>query len=161
MRGRRVVAVGAGFTGPLGSSPVEQGVSVTHLDSTGDPVFVRLRAALGVTSFGLNAILLDPGHRGRIHRHERQEEVYLVLEGRLTLTVEGEDRELGRYDAARVAPEVRRQLSNRGVERLVVLAMGGANEHVGRDGLAYTDWDDADPRPPDQVPLPPPLPVER
>ena len=56
--------------------------------------FLPLRRQLGVTSFGMNQIVLQPGQRGRIHRHERQEEVYLVLEGRLTLVIESEPTEL-------------------------------------------------------------------
>ena len=35
---------------------------------------------------GMNLIILAPGQRGRIHDHERQEEVYLVWEGTLTLS---------------------------------------------------------------------------
>jgi len=42
-----------------------------------------------------------------------------------------------------VGPEVRRRLLNRGPGTCVVLALGGAGEHAGRDGLAYRDWDDA------------------
>ena len=42
-----------------------------------------------MSAFGLNLLRFQPGQRGRIHRHERQEEVYLVLEGTLTLDVEG------------------------------------------------------------------------
>ena len=44
---------------------------------------------LGVTAFGINQIVLRPGERGRIHRHRRQEEVYLVLDGTLSLVIEG------------------------------------------------------------------------
>src|SRR6185503_18238516 len=107
--------------------------------------FVALRRQLGVESFGLNLMLLEPGQRGRVHRHERQEEVYVVLEGTLTLELEGgEARELNPRDAARVGPETRRRLANRGDTRVVLLALGGAEPHVGRDGLAYTDWDDTE-----------------
>ena len=63
----------------------EQAVSVVALDRSGDERFQTLRRQLGVTSFGINLVLLAPGERGRIHSHERQEEVYLVLEGELTL----------------------------------------------------------------------------
>ena len=49
----------------------------------------RCGAELGVESFGLNLMLLEPGQRGRVHRHERQEEVYIVLEGTLTLELDG------------------------------------------------------------------------
>ena len=108
-----------------------------------------------MTTFGLNLIRLTPGQRGRIHRHERQEEVYVVLEGELTLLLDGgASHVLGRGAAARVAPGVRRQLVNRGSERLVLLALGGAEPHVGRDGVAYEDWDDTEGRPPADVPLP-------
>jgi hypothetical protein len=57
-----------------------------------------------------------------------------------------------------VAPDVRRQLTNRGDGLLVVLALGGAEPHEGRDGLAYERWEDEEGRPPQEVPLPPDLP---
>ena len=137
---------------------MESGTSFTTLDFEAGERFVRLRQQLGVESFGLNLMLLEPGQRGRVHRHERQEEVYLVLEGTLTLELEGgETRELRARDAARVGPETRRQLSNRGDTRVALLALGGAEPHVGRDGLAYTDWDDTEGKPPQDVPLPPDL----
>ena len=69
---------------------MESGASFATLDLEAGERFVRLRHALGVESFGLNLMLLEPGQRGRIHRHERQEEVYIVLEGTLTLELEGE-----------------------------------------------------------------------
>ena len=72
-----------------------------------------------------------------------------MLEGELTLLLDGgASHVLGRGAAARVAPGVRRQLVNRGGERLVLLALGGAEPHEGRDGVAYEDWDDAEGRPP-------------
>jgi uncharacterized cupin superfamily protein len=115
---------------------------------------VTLRRSLGVTSFGLNQLTLQPGQRGRIHRHERQEEVYLVLRGRLTLLVEREELELGEGQLARVPAHVRRQLVNRSNEACTLLAIGGAGEHEGRDGEAFTDWSEEEGRPPAEVPLP-------
>jgi uncharacterized cupin superfamily protein len=135
---------------------VSEGVTVVRLEpGGGGERFQRLRAQLGVTTFGLNVIQLAPGQRGRIHRHGRQEEVYVVLAGELTLLVEGESRTLARWDAARVAPDVRRQLANRSREPVVLLALGGAEPHEGRDGLAFAAWDDAEGRSPQDVPLPP------
>jgi uncharacterized cupin superfamily protein len=137
---------------------MEPGASFATLDLEAGERFVRLRQALGVESFGLNLMLLEPGQRGRVHRHKRQEEVYIVLEGTLTLELEGgETHELSARDAARVAPDVRRRLSNRGDTRVALIALGGAEPHVGRDGLAYTDWDDTEGKPPQDVPLPPDL----
>ncbi|MEA2125346.1 MAG: hypothetical protein QOI80_2128, partial [Solirubrobacteraceae bacterium] len=118
--------------------------------------FVRLRQQLGVTSFGLNELYLRPGERSRIHRHERQEEVYLVIAGELTLLLEGgEEHTLAVGDLARVGPDVRRQLVNRGSERLQLLALGGLGEHQGRDGRAYHSWDESgDGHSPAEVPFP-------
>src|SRR5215211_7154834 len=109
-----------------GPDGMQEGVSVAALDFDGEERFQPLRRELGVSAFGLNLIRLRPGQRGRIHRHERQEEVYVVLEGVLSLAIEGEERELPAGSAARVAPGVRRRLVNRGREPLVLLAIGGA-----------------------------------
>lgn len=133
---------------------MEPGVSHSKLDFDAGERFVRLRNTLGVESFGLNLLLLEPGQGGRIHRHERQEEVYVVLEGTLTLEYDGERHELGYGDVARVAPDVKRQLSNRTDERVALLAVGGAEPHGGRDGIAYLAWDDEEGKAPADVPLP-------
>lgn len=138
---------------------MEEGVSRARLEAGSDERFVPLRRQLGVTSFGINQLVLEPGQRGRIHRHGGQEEVYLVLEGALTVGIEGEEETLGRGELMRVAPAVRRQLSNRSDSRVVVLALGGAGEHRGRDGEAFTDWEQAEGAPPQEVPLPDDLPA--
>jgi mannose-6-phosphate isomerase-like protein (cupin superfamily) len=139
-------------------NPVEPGIARARLDPDAPERFVPLRRQLGVTSFGMNQIVLRPRQRGRIHLHHHQEEVYLVLEGILSLLVEGEEHALERGELARVAPGVRRQLLNRGPDRLVLLALGGAHEHVGRDGLAFASWDDERGAPPQELPLPEDLP---
>ncbi len=115
---------------------------------------MALRRELGVSSFGINQMALAPGQRGRIHRHERQEEVYLVLEGALTLLVEGEENVFEAGELVRIGPEVRRQLVNAGSEKVVLLALGGSEPHNGRDGVAYTDWEAGEGAPPQEVPLP-------
>jgi uncharacterized cupin superfamily protein len=138
---------------------MDQGVSYARLDLDGTERFQRLREQLGVSSFGINLILLNPGQRGRIHCHAKQEEVYLVLEGTLALTVEGVEREMHKGEIARVAPEVRRQLVNRGPGRCAILGLGAAGEHVGRDGTAFESWDAKDGRPPLETPLPADLPA--
>jgi mannose-6-phosphate isomerase-like protein (cupin superfamily) len=137
---------------------MDDGISRTALDPDVGERFLSLRRQLGVTSFGINQIVLEPRQRGRIHRHQRQEEVYLVIEGTLTLSVEGEEQAVQRGELVRVAPEVRRQLVNRGPERLVIVALGGAGEHVGRDGEAWSAWDSPQSAPPQEVPLPEDLP---
>ncbi len=139
---------------------MQKGVSYAKLEMDGSERFVSLRRALGVTSFGMNLILLEPGARGRIHRHETQEEVYLVLRGTLSLAIEGTERDVVEGELARVAPEVRRQLVNRGPGRLAILALGAAGEHVGRDGTAFVSWEATEGAPPQEIPLPEDLPPE-
>jgi len=136
---------------------VEDGTSTTRLDPETGERFLPLRRQLGVSSFGINQIVLQPGQRGRIHRHKNQEEVYLVLEGTLTLLIEGERSELAVGEVIRVAPQVRRQLVNRGPGRVVLVALGGAGEHVGRDGEVFGDWSDVTPGSPQEMPMPPDL----
>jgi mannose-6-phosphate isomerase-like protein (cupin superfamily) len=138
---------------------MEDGTATTRLQDDAENRFVRLRAELGVTSFGLNQIVLHPGQRGRIHAHERQEEVYLVPDGTLTLVVEGEESTYGRGELIRVAPGVRRQLVNRGPGTLHLLAIGGAGEHEGRDGKAWTAWDATESARPQETPMPDDLPA--
>jgi uncharacterized cupin superfamily protein len=134
---------------------METGVSYAKLDPDTSERFISLRRALGVSTFGINQMILRPGQRGRIHRHGQQEEVYMVLSGTLTLIVEGEARELGQGELARVAPGVRRQLANRDPDAdVLMIALGGALEHVGRDGEAFEAWEQATGAPPQEVPLP-------
>ena len=137
---------------------MEDGVSTTRIDPDAGERFQLLRRELGVSSFGINLMVFGPGGRSRIHRHERQEEVYLVLEGTLTLAVENEEQELGEGSLVRVAPDVRRQIVNRRRTRLVLLALGGQGEHEGRDGVAYTAWEDSEGGSPRDVPFPDDLP---
>jgi uncharacterized cupin superfamily protein len=138
---------------------METGTATTRLDLDTTERFTALRRALGVTTFGMNLIVLQPRQRGRIHRHEHQEEVYLVLEGTLTLLVEGAQSDHERGALIRVAPGVRRQLVNRGPANLHLLAIGGSGEHEGRDGKAWAAWDATESGSPQEMPLPEDLPA--
>ena len=139
---------------------MEEGFARTRIAADPGERFVPLRRQLGVSTFGLNQIVMQPRERGRIHRHERQEEVYLVLEGTLTLLIEGEEQILERGELIRVAPDLRRQIVNAGPEPLVLLALGGEGEHRGRDGEAFADWDQQTGAPPQETPLPADLPAD-
>jgi cupin domain len=88
--------------------------------------FRRVRAGLGVSSFGLAVIDLPanfahfPEHD---QRHDDQEEVYTPLFGKVTLRVGGEDHELEPGVFARVGAAEKRKLIT-GDEPARVLAMG-------------------------------------
>src|ERR1700710_1149796 len=109
----------------------EPDIAFANLDNPGGERFKQLRRELGVSSFGINLMTLAPRQRNRVHLHEQQEEVYLVLEGELTIGIEGEEQTVPRGGLIRVGPSVRRQLVNRGSTALVLLALGGSGEHAG------------------------------
>ena len=137
-----------------------EGVTHARISVDSDERFVSLRRQLGVSSFGLNLLTLKPRQCGRIHRHREQEEVYIVLRGTLTLALDDGEIRVAEGEAARVAPEVRRQLVNRDPTPVVLIAIGGAGEHVGRDGEAFADWGEQEGLPPQEVPLPDDLPAD-
>lgn len=93
--------------------------------------FRRVRAGLGVTSFGISVFELPPSfehYPAHDHTHDEQEEVFLVLRGTATLVVgEGDAAEEHPLDAgvfARVGPTEKRKLVT-GTESAQVLALGG------------------------------------
>jgi len=90
--------------------------------------FRRVRAGLGVSSFGVAVMDLPPGFdRYPAHDHGRdgQEEVYTVLAGRATLTVGGESHELEPGVFARVGALETRKITTRD-EGARVLAIGAS-----------------------------------
>src|SRR5436190_23623467 len=133
-------------------------MEVVELEFEGNERFQKLREPLGATSLGINLIRLQPGQRGRIHRHREQEELYVVLEGSLTICVEREPHEVRRGQIARLAPDERRQLVNASSEPVAFIALGATGDHAGRDGEAFESWDETQGRPPQEVPLPDDLP---
>src|SRR4051794_20040098 len=135
-------------------------VTLARLDLDARERFQTLRRELGVSSFGINLVTLHARQRGRVHAHERQEEVYVVRGGELPPAFDGGvERAVPAGPAARGGPATRRQLVNRGRDRVVVPALGGTGEHAGRDGRAWASWyEGGDGRPPQEVPLPEDLP---
>ena len=74
--------------------------------------FRPARTALGVTSWGMNIIELDPdctGYPEHDHASEGHEEVYVILRGAVVLHAGGEERTLGQGDMVRVSPELTRK----------------------------------------------------
>jgi uncharacterized cupin superfamily protein len=87
----------------------------------------RVRAGLGVTSFGIQVIELPPDflvYPAHDHLHDQQEEVYLTLGGRATLRVGDEEFELEPGVFARVGPGQQRKLLTGG-EGARILCLGG------------------------------------
>jgi quercetin dioxygenase-like cupin family protein len=115
------------------------GWAVAHIDELGEgPGFRKVRAPLGVTAFGVNAVVLPPAYTTRRHYHDRQQELYLVLEGELEIEFgDGEKQTLRRGGLARVDPSTVRRLRNTSdSEEAMYFCVGGADGYVGRDGQA-------------------------
>lgn len=59
-----------------------EGWSCANLTDLGEgPGFRKIRGPLGVTAFGVNAIVLPPAYATGSHLHEKQEELYFVHSG--------------------------------------------------------------------------------
>ena len=114
------------------------GYAVGHIDGLGDGYgFRKIRTALGVTAFGINAIVMPPGAEGRRHAHEAQEETYFVHRGRFEFEFgDGTRHVLGPGAVARVDAPTVRVMRNVGDDDAVVLVTGGKDGYVGRDGIA-------------------------
>jgi mannose-6-phosphate isomerase-like protein (cupin superfamily) len=100
----------------------------------GDDVFRKIRRELGITAFGANALVLPPGTEWFNHFHEEQDELYFVHRGKVGFLVDGEEFELGPGGCCYVESTTPRQFWNAGDEELVILAVGGKDGYVERDG---------------------------
>jgi uncharacterized cupin superfamily protein len=113
------------------------GWAVAHLDDLGEgPGFRKIRQPLGVTAFGVNAVVLPPATTSRRHYHERQQELYLVLAGEIEIEFgDGARHTLGPGGLARVDAATVRSLRNTSSsEQATYFCVGGADGYVGRDG---------------------------
>lgn len=89
--------------------------------------FKRVRAELGVESFGIQLIDLPPGFDGypeHDHAKDGQEEVYVAMRGGGEIEIEGERFPLDPDHIARVASGVTRKVWP-GAEGMRVLIIGG------------------------------------
>lgn len=114
------------------------GYAVSSLDQLGDgPGFRKIRRELGVTAFGINALVLPAGYEGGVHFHDEQEEIYFVHRGEVEFRFgDGQTHRVGPGGMARVDAQTHRGLRNVGSEDAIVLVAGGKDGYVGRDGHA-------------------------
>jgi len=114
-----------------------EGYAVAHLGDLGEgPGFRKIRKELGVTAFGVNAIVLPPSYATGSHYHDEQEELYFVHSGNVELEFgDGSKRELGPGGLAWVdAPTERKVRNLSDSEEAVYVVIGGKDGYVGRDG---------------------------
>ena len=113
-----------------------EGFAVAGLDALGEGYgFRKVRRELGVTAFGVNAVVLPAGYETGRHLHDEQEELYFVHRG--TVEFEFGDASahvLGPGGIARVDATTVRKMRNVGDDDAVLLIAGGKDGYVGRDG---------------------------
>ena len=89
--------------------------------------FVKARAELGVTAFGMQVIQLPPGYEDypeHDHAETGQEEVFVTLSGSGWMDIEGDRVEMEPQTLIRVGPATKRKVFP-GPDGLRMLAIGG------------------------------------
>jgi mannose-6-phosphate isomerase-like protein (cupin superfamily) len=89
--------------------------------------FVKARAELGVTAFGMQVIQLPPDYADypeHDHTESAQEEVFIALSGSGWIEIDGERVDLDNETIVRVGAEARRKVFA-GPQGLRMLALGG------------------------------------
>jgi mannose-6-phosphate isomerase-like protein (cupin superfamily) len=108
---------------------------IASLESLGDNYgFRKVRAALGVTAFGVNWVVYPPGAEGVLHYHDTQDELYLVHRGTARFTIDGEEHIVEAGGLVHVESTTPRLVSNVGEDDLLLLVVGGKGGYIERDG---------------------------
>ena len=115
-----------------------EGYAIAALDDVGEGYgFRKVRKELGVSEFGVNAIVLPPGLETGFHAHERQQELYFVHAGQLEFEFgDGAKHVLEAGAFARVDAPAMRKIKNVGDDDAVYVIVGAEGGYVGRDGIA-------------------------
>jgi mannose-6-phosphate isomerase-like protein (cupin superfamily) len=119
------------------------GYSFSSIGELGDGYgFRKVRRALKVSAFGVNAIVYPPGYEGFHHYHDSQDELYFVHAGSARVEVGDEERVLEPGGFVHVESTTPRRVSNASdSEDLVILVVGGKDGYVERDGHMVDEAD--------------------
>ncbi len=118
------------------------GYAVANLADLGEgPGFRKIRKGLGVTAFGVNAIVIPPTYETGRHYHDEQEELYFLHSGRIAIEFgDGSSHELKAGGLAWVDAATVRKIRNLSdSEDAVYVVVGGKDGYVGRDGKLPED----------------------
>ena len=115
---------------------------VNSLEDLGEGYgFRKIRAALGVTAFGVNAVVYPPRYVGPAHYHDTQDELYFVHRGTAIFNIDGADHRVEAGGLVHVESTTPRQITNNGDEELVLYVVGGKGGYVERDGHVVSEAD--------------------
>ncbi len=113
-----------------------EGYAVGDLDALGEGYgFRKVRKGLGVSAFGVNAIVIPAGYETGRHYHDEQEELYFVHRGAIEMEFgDGSVHRLDEGAFARVDAATVRRIRNVGDGDAIYLCAGGKDGYIGRDG---------------------------
>lgn len=114
--------------------------------------FLRARASLGVSSFGMQILNFPPNggefYPNHNHAESGQEEVYLVLDGSADFDIDGESVRAEPETAIRVGSTTKRKI-HAGSKGACILALGGV-PGAAYSPPAFTELGGPEPVPPKQ-----------
>jgi mannose-6-phosphate isomerase-like protein (cupin superfamily) len=115
---------------------VGEGYAVGHIDALGEGYgFRKVRRGLGVTAFGVNALVRPAGYETKWHYHDTQEELYFVHRGAIEMEFgDGSAHRLEEGAFARVDASTVRKIRILGPGDTVYVCAGGKDGYVGHDG---------------------------
>ena len=118
------------------------GYAISSLDELGEGYgFRKVRQPLGVTAFGVNALVFPPRYEGPNHFHDTQDELYFVHRGSAIFTIDGEEHSVDEGGIVHVESTTPRMITNATDEDLVLFIVGGKDGYVARDGRVVSDAD--------------------
>jgi uncharacterized RmlC-like cupin family protein len=106
------------------------------LDSLGTSGFRRVRQQLGLTAFGMNVKVMQPGAHSKLHLHTEQQEVIFVHEGEIHVTFGNDDtHEVGVGAIVVVEPGTPHVVRVTSKQPAVLVMMGGKDGVVEGDAV--------------------------
>lgn len=126
----------AGETASYPGVTVGAGYAIGHLDDLGSGYgFRKVRRGLGVSAFGVNALVRPCGHETAWHYHDVQEELYFVHRGAIEMEFgDGTVHLLEEGSFARVDAGTVRRIRVLAEGDTVYVVAGGKGGYVGYDG---------------------------
>jgi mannose-6-phosphate isomerase-like protein (cupin superfamily) len=115
---------------------VGEGYAIGTIDDAGEGYgFRKVRRALGVTAFGVNALVRQPGYETKWHYHDVQEELYFVHRGAIEMEFgDGTTHRLPEGSFARVDAATIRRIRILGPGEAIYICAGGKDGYVRHDG---------------------------
>jgi quercetin dioxygenase-like cupin family protein len=97
-----------------------------EMEGSGGATWRLARKSLGAEAFGFNVVDIEAGGEIPAHDHtgDRQEEVFIILEGQGTIVTDDEEHDAPAGTFCRLAPQVNRTIRNTSDAKVRALLIG-------------------------------------